>query len=93
MGACDCVLAQIHFLVLITRGLKRNQNTSILPEVNMHSDTRTREQRLRDLVADGIAIAPRFQPEPTYKHTGRGSYRSETVSDIAAAKRQSSRKK
>ena len=59
----------------------------------MHSDTRTREQRLRDLVAEGIAIAPRFRPEPTYKHTGRGSYRSDTVSDIATAKRQSAHKK
>jgi len=59
----------------------------------MHNDTRTREQRLRDLVADGVAIAPRFRPEPTYKHTGRGSYRSDTVADIAAAKIESAHKK
>ena len=59
----------------------------------MHNDTRTREQRLKEMVADGISIAHRFRPEPTYKNTGRGSYRSDTVTEIAAAKAQSARKK
>ena len=53
----------------------------------MHSDTRTRDQRLQDMVADGLSIQHRFRPEPTLKTTGRGSYRSDTVADIAAAKK------
>jgi hypothetical protein len=57
----------------------------------MHNDTRTREQRLKDCIADGIAIAHRFRPEPTYKTTGRGSYKSETVAEIAAAKKKAAR--
>ena len=58
----------------------------------MSNDSRTREQRLRDMVADGLAIQRRFRPEPLYKTTGRGSYESETVAEIAAAKKKSARR-
>lgn len=59
----------------------------------MSHDTRTREQRLQDMIADGIAIQHKFRPEPLYKTTGRGSYKSDTVAEIAAAKKKSSTQK
>lgn len=59
----------------------------------MNNDTRSREQRLKDMVADGIAIQHRFRPEPLYKLTGKGSYVSETVAEIAAAKKKSATRK
>jgi hypothetical protein len=45
------------------------------------------EQSLvNDLVADGLAIQRKFQPEPLYKQTGKGHYESHTVDEIRAAK-------
>ncbi len=58
----------------------------------MNADTRTREHRLRDMIADGLSIQHRFRPEPSYKSTGRGSYKSDTVADIAAANKKSARR-
>jgi hypothetical protein len=57
----------------------------------MSNDICSREQILKDTVADGLSIQHRFRPEPTDKTTGRGSYRSDTVADIAAAKKKSLR--
>ena len=51
-----------------------------------NEDRRSREEILRDTVAEGLRIQHRFRPEPLYKTTGKGSYRSETVREIAAAK-------
>ncbi len=55
----------------------------------MSTDNRTREQILKDTLAEGIRIQHRFRPEPLYKTTGRGSYQSETVTEIADAKKKS----
>jgi hypothetical protein len=41
---------------------------------------------IQDAVADGLSIQHRFNPEPLYKRTGRGSYKSETVAEIAEIK-------
>ncbi len=48
---------------------------------------RQREALLHDIVAEGLSIQHRFRPEPLYKTTGRGSYVSNTVAEIAAAKK------
>jgi hypothetical protein len=53
-----------------------------------NEDRRSWEEILRDTVAEGLRIQHRFRPEPLYKTTGKGSYRSETVQEIAAAKRE-----
>ena len=58
-----------------------------------NNDTRSREAILKDTLAEGIRIQPRFRPEPLYKATGRGSYQSNTVEEIAAAKKKSARTK
>ena len=57
----------------------------------MNNDTRSREEILKDTVAEGIRIQPQFRPEPLYKMTGKGSYQSNTVEEIAAAKKKSVR--
>jgi predicted RNA-binding protein YlxR (DUF448 family) len=57
----------------------------------MNNDTRSKETILKDALAEGIRIQHRFRPEPLYKLTGRGSYVSETVAEIAAAKKKSAR--
>jgi len=57
----------------------------------MNEDTRSREQILKDTVAEGLRIQHQFKAEPTYKTTGRGSYKSNTVEEIAAAKKKSER--
>ena len=57
----------------------------------MNKDTRSREDILKDTIAEGIRIQPRFRPEPLYKTTGKGSYQSNTVKEIAAAKKKSAR--
>jgi hypothetical protein len=54
-------------------------------------DNRSPEEILRDTVAEGIRIQHQFRPEPLYKTTGKGSYQSNTVQEIAAAKKKSSR--
>ena len=51
----------------------------------MNNDTRSREDILKDTVAEGLRIQHQFRPEPLYKTTGRGSYQSNTVQEIAAA--------
>jgi CRISPR-associated endonuclease/helicase Cas3 len=49
----------------------------------------TKEKALVDeLVADGLDIQDRFQPEPLYKQTGKGSYKGATVDEIQKARRQ-----
>ena len=53
----------------------------------MNNDTRSREDILKDTVAEGLRIQHQFRPEPLYKTTGRGSYKSNTVQEIAAAKK------
>jgi len=58
----------------------------------MDNDTRSREDILKDTVAEGIRIQSRFRPEPLYKTTGKGSYQSNTVEEIAAAKKKSTRR-
>jgi hypothetical protein len=57
----------------------------------MNNDTRSREDILKDTLAEGIRIQHQFRPEPLYKTTGRGSYKSNTVEEIAAAKKKSAR--
>ena len=57
----------------------------------MSNDTRSREQVLKDIIAEGIRIQHQFRPEPLYKTTGRGSYQSNTVQEIAAAKKKTAR--
>jgi hypothetical protein len=59
----------------------------------MNEDTRSREQILKDTVAEGLRIQHRFRPEPLYKTTGKGSYQSNTVEEIAAAKKNFAREK
>jgi hypothetical protein len=54
-------------------------------------DNRSREQILKDTVAEGLRIQHQFRPEPLYKTTGRGSYQSNTVQEIAAAKQKTAR--
>lgn len=61
--------------------------------MEQNNDTRSRETILRDIVAEGIRIQPRFRPEPLYKTTGRGSYQSNTVQEIAEAKKKFARQK
>lgn len=51
----------------------------------MKRDTRTREQIFNAVLAEGIRIQPYFRPEPTLKTTGRGSYKGDTVAEIARA--------
>jgi hypothetical protein len=58
----------------------------------MKNDTRSREQILKDTVAEGLRIQHQFRPEPLYKTTGRGSYKSNTVEEIAAVKKKSTGK-
>jgi hypothetical protein len=55
----------------------------------MKSDNRSKEDVLKDIVAEGLRIQHQFRPEPLYKTTGRGSYKSNTVEEIAAAKKKS----
>jgi len=55
----------------------------------MNNDTRSREEILKDTIAEGVRIQHRFRPEPLYKTTGKGSYKSETVAEITAAKKKS----
>jgi hypothetical protein len=55
------------------------------------NDNRTREEILKDTVDEGHRIQHQFRPEPLYKSTGKGSYRSNTVQEIAAAKKKSAR--
>ncbi|HTF43762.1 MAG TPA: hypothetical protein VK641_07690 [Terriglobales bacterium] len=55
----------------------------------MNNDTRSREDILKDIVAEGIRIQHQFRPEPLYKTTGKGSYKSNTVEEIAAGKKKS----
>ncbi len=57
----------------------------------MNNATRSREQILKDIVEEGLRIQHRFRPEPLYKTTGKGSYQSNTVQEIAAAKKKSVR--
>ena len=57
----------------------------------MSNDTRSREEILKDTIAEGVRIQHRFKAEPLYKTTGKGSYQSETVAEIAAAKKKSAR--
>lgn len=59
----------------------------------MNNDTRSREDILKDIVAEGLRIQHRFRPEPLYKTTGKGSYQSNTVQEIAAAKKKFERQK
>ncbi len=61
--------------------------------MNANEDSRSREEILKDIVAEGIRIQHQFRPEPLYKTTGRGSYKSNTVQEIAAAKAKSARGK
>ncbi|MCE0484720.1 MAG: hypothetical protein LV479_10845 [Methylacidiphilales bacterium] len=53
----------------------------------MNNDARSREEILRDTIAEGVRIQHQFRPEPLYKATGKGSYQSETVKEIARAKK------
>jgi hypothetical protein len=53
----------------------------------MDNDTRSRDEILKDTVAEGRRIQHWFRPEPLYKTTGKGSYKSNTVEEIAAAKK------
>ncbi len=55
----------------------------------MNNDTRSPEQILKNTVAEGIRIQHEFRAEPLYKTTGKGSYKSNTVEEIAAAKKKS----
>ena len=57
----------------------------------MNNDTRSREDILKDTVAEGLRIQHQFRPEPLYKTTGKGSYKSNTVQEIADAKKKSAR--
>jgi len=57
----------------------------------MNEDTRSKEAILKDTLAEGVRIQHQFRPEPLYKTTGRGSYQSNTVHEIAAAKKKSAR--
>ncbi|MCE0498071.1 MAG: hypothetical protein LV481_09020 [Methylacidiphilales bacterium] len=59
----------------------------------MNNDTRSRETLLKDILAEGIRIQPRFRPEPLYKATGKGSYQSNTVEEIAATRKKSARQR
>ena len=43
---------------------------------------RSREDILKDTIAEGTQIQSRFQPEPLYKTTDKGSYRSNSVQEI-----------
>ncbi len=53
----------------------------------MNDDTRSRKTILKDVLAEGIRIQPRFRPEPLYKTTGKGSYQANTVVEVAEAKK------
>jgi len=57
----------------------------------MNNDTRSREQILKDTLAEGLRIQHQFRPEPLYKATGKGSCQSNTVKEIADAKKKSVR--
>ena len=57
----------------------------------MNEDTRSKEAILKDTLAEGVRIQHQFRPEPLYKTTGRGSSQSNTVHEIAAAKKKSAR--
>jgi len=61
--------------------------------MDQNNDTRSRETILKDTIAEGIRIQHQFRPEPLYKLTGRGSYQSNTVQEIAAAKKKSAHQK
>ena len=51
------------------------------------NEKRSREAILKDILAEGIRIQSRFRAEPLYKMTGKGSYQSNTVQEVAATKR------
>jgi hypothetical protein len=59
--------------------------------MSAQKDSRSPEEVLRDIVAEGLRIQHQFRPEPLYKTTGKGSYKSNTVEEIAAAKKKSAR--
>jgi len=59
--------------------------------MSANKDSRSREQILKDTVAEGLRIQHQFRPEPLYKTTGKGSYQSETVREIAEAKKRSAK--
>ncbi len=60
--------------------------------MSANKDSRSREEILKDTLAEGMRIQHQFRPEPLYKTTGRGSYKSNTVAEIAAAKKKSAGK-
>jgi hypothetical protein len=45
------------------------------------------QDRVAELVADGLSIQEQFRPEPTYKITGQGPCPGETVNDLLNARR------
>jgi hypothetical protein len=53
----------------------------------LKKDNRSREEILEDAIAEGLRMQHQFRPEPLYKTTGKGSYQSQTVKEIAAAKK------
>jgi hypothetical protein len=55
--------------------------------MSANKDSRSKEEILRDTVAEGLRIQHWFRPEPLYKLTGKGSYKGDTVKEIAAAKK------
>jgi len=57
----------------------------------MNKDTRSREEILKDTIAEGLRIQSQFRPEPLYKTTGKENYQSETVAEVAAARTMSPR--
>ncbi len=61
--------------------------------MSANKDNRTRDEILKDIVAEGLRIQHQFRPEPLYKTTGKGSYKSNTVQEIAAVKAKSTRGK
>ncbi len=61
--------------------------------MSTNEDSRSREEILRDIVEEGLRIQHQFRPEPLYKTTGKGSYKSNTVQEIAAIKAKSARGK
>ena len=61
--------------------------------MDQNKDTALAKRIVKDIVAEGIRIQSRFRPEPLYKLTGRGSYQSNTVQEIAEAKKKSAHQK
>jgi len=58
-----------------------------MSKTSTNKEKDSRQKLLQSIVTEGLAIQDRFRPEPLYKTTGRGSYRSNTVAEIAAAKK------